>query len=57
MAMAIPPRLMVLMVKPMKCRANIEKSSESGRATSEMMVVRTFIRKKKSTMTTKMAPS
>ena len=57
MAMAIPPRLIVLMVKPISLSARIDTSNESGSATSEMTVVRTFIRKKNNTTTTKNAPS
>ena len=57
MAMAIPPRLMVLMVSPIRLRVRSETTSERGMVTSEMSVVRTFIRKMKRTMTTKIPPS
>ena len=57
MAMAIPPRLMVLMVSPMAWRVRSATTSDRGMVTSEMKVVRTFRRKMKSTMTTKMPPS
>ena len=57
MAMAIPPRLMVLMVSPMKCKVRMETSSERGSVTSEMTVVRTLARNRNKTMTTKMPPS
>ena len=57
MAMAIPPRLMVLMVSPMKCKVSMETSSERGSVTSEMTVVRTLARNRNKTMTTKMPPS
>ena len=55
--MASPPKLIVLIVKPRPWRVNMATNRDRGRATSEMIVVRTFIRKKKSTTTTKMAPS
>ena len=57
MAMAMPPRLMVLMVSPMRCSVSSATTSESGMVTSEITVVRTFMRKRKSTMTTKTPPS
>jgi len=57
MAMARPPRLMVLMVSPKAWSTRIAISMESGKAMSEIRVVRAFIRKKNSTITTKMAPS
>ena len=57
MAMAIPPRLIVLMVNPNPFSVRMAVSRESGRATSEMMVTRPFMRKKNSTITTKIAPS
>ena len=57
MAMAIPPRLMVLIVSPMKCRVRMDTSSESGRVTSEIIVVRTLARNRNKTMTTKIPPS
>lgn len=57
MAMAIPPRLIVLMVNPNPFSVRMAVSSDSGRATSEMRVTRPFMRKKKSTTTTNRAPS
>ena len=42
---------------PSALSARIDTSNESGSATSEMTVVRTFIRKKNNTTTTKNAPS
>ena len=57
MAMAKPPRLIVLMVSPNALSVRMAATKAKGMVTSEMMVVRTFIRKMKSTMTTKMAPS
>lgn len=56
-AMAMPPRLIVLIVSPIHFNARIDTSSESGSATSEMTVVRKFIRKTSRTITTKTAPS
>ena len=56
MAMAIPPRLIVLIVKPSTLSTNTDTSSDNGRATSEMTVTRVFIRKKSTTIT-KSAPS
>ena len=57
MAMAIPPMLMVLIVRPMNLSVSIETSSDSGIVTREMSVVRTFIRKRNSTMMTNTPPS
>ena len=57
MAMAIPPILMVLIVRPNAFSVNIETRSESGMVTSEINVVLTFIRKKNSTIITNNAPS
>ena len=57
MAMAKPPRLIVLMVSPNALSVRIAATNAKGMVTSEMMVVRTFMRNTKSTMTTKMAPS
>ena len=54
---AIPPMLMVLIVRPMNFSVRIDTSSDSGMVTSEMSVVRTFIRKRNSTMTTNTPPS
>ena len=57
MAMASPPKLIVLIVRPSPWRVRMATSKDRGRATSEIIVVRTFIKKKKSTTTTKIAPS
>ena len=56
-AMAIPPRLIVLIVSPIAFSASTDTSNDSGSAISDMTVVRKFIRKTNSTITTKMAPS
>ena len=55
--MAIPPRLIVLMVSPKRSSVSIEVMSDKGMVTNEMTVVRTFIRKMKSTITTNSPPS
>ena len=55
MAMAMPPRLMVLRLSPNASSTSIVTSSDSGRVIREMTVVRKLARKTKSTMTTKMA--
>ncbi len=55
--MAIPPRLMVLMVSPMPLSASIALSSDSGMVMSDISVVRTFIRKRNRTMATNIPPS
>ena len=57
MAIAMPPRLIVLMVSPKRWSVSSETMSERGMVTSEITVVRTFMRKSRSTMTTKMPPS
>ena len=57
MAMAIPPRLIVLMVSPIQRMARSDATIESGMETSEITVVRQFIRNMNSTMITKIAPS
>ena len=57
MAIAIPPILIVLIVNPINFNVNIETSSDNGMVTSEISVVRTFIRKKNSTIMTNSAPS
>ena len=57
MAMAMPPRLMVLMVRPIQRVTSRVIRMESGMETSEMRVVRQFIRKIKSTRTTNRPPS
>ena len=56
-AMAIPPRLIVLMVSPSTFRVRMATITASGMVISEIMVVRTFIRKRSSTITTKIPPS
>ena len=57
MAMAMPPMLIVLMVRPMSFKTMTVMSNESGMVAREMSVVRPFMRKMKSTSTTKMPPS
>ncbi len=57
MAMAMPPRLIVLMVSPIHLMASSENTMESGIEMSEIMVVRQFIRNMNSTMITNIAPS
>ena len=57
MAIAIPPILIVLIVNPINFNVNIDTSSDNGIVTSEISVVRTFIRKKNSTIMTNRAPS
>ncbi len=57
MAIAIPPRLIVLIVSPIQRSARSEKTIESGIDTSEIIVVRQFMRNMNSTMITNMAPS
>ncbi len=57
MAMAIPPRLIVLIVSPIQRMARSDATIESGMETSEITVVRQFIRNMNSTMITKIAPS
>ena len=57
MAMAMPPMLMVLSVRPMACNTRSVTSRERGMVTREMSVVRAFMRKMNSTSTTKMPPS
>ena len=57
MAMAIPPMLIVLMVSPIAFNTSIVMSSEMGMVTSEISVVRAFIKKMKRMSTTKMPPS
>ena len=48
---------MVLMVRSRACSATIAARSDKGMVTSDMTVVRTFIRKIKRTTTTNTAPS
>ena len=57
MAMAMPPRLMALMVSPRRWRARTDTNRESGMVMRDMTVARTFMRNRKSTMTTKRPPS
>jgi hypothetical protein len=57
MAIAIPPRLIVLIVSPSHFKTSIAVSRETGIAISEINVARQFIRKRKSIITTKMEPS
>ena len=57
MAMAMPPRLMVLMVRPKALSVSMLTTSDKGMVTSEMTVVRMFMRKRKRMITTKMPPS
>ena len=56
-AMHIPPRLIVFIVKPMRCKATMAASSERGMVTSEISVVRTFMRNKNRIATTSTPPS
>ena len=56
MAMAIPPSDMVLMVTPMARRIRMVMIIDKGKATTEIRVVRRFIRKKNSTSITINAP-
>ena len=56
-AMAIPPRLIVLMVSPKAFRVRIATITESGMVINEITVVRIFIRNKSSTIITKIPPS
>ena len=57
MAMAMPPRLMVLTVYPIRWSMSTAMMMLMGRAVTEMRVVRRFIRKKNSTTITNSAPS
>ena len=56
-AIAIPPKLMVLIVNPMNLRESMAKTNESGIVTSEITVVRAFIKKITNMITTKIPPS
>ena len=56
-AMAIPPKLIVLMVSPKAFRVRIATITESGMVINEITVVRIFIRNKSSTIITKIPPS
>ncbi len=55
--MAMPPRVIVLMVMPSNCIARIATTSDSGIARAEMAVVWKFHRKRNRMITTRMAPS
>ena len=57
MAMASPPRVMVLMLMPRALSTIIATRNEMGIVTSEMTVVRTLARNIIRMITTKMAPS
>ena len=57
MAIAMPPRLMVLMVYPIRLRTSTDIITDKGRGNQEISVVRIFIRKKNSTTITNSAPS
>ena len=57
MAIAIPPKLIVLMVNPINLSVRMDTNSDNGIAINEMNVVRAFIKNKKSTITTKTEPS
>ena len=57
MAIAIPPRVIVLMVMPRLFITSRATASDSGMATTEMIVVRKFQRKKNRMMMTRRAPS
>ncbi|CCY36416.1 unknown [Tannerella sp. CAG:118] len=55
--MAIPPKLIVFIVKPIKCKVSIDTNNDRGRATNEIIVVLRFIRNRNNTIITKNAPS
>ena len=57
MAIANPPRLIVLIVSPKPYITNTAINIAKGIAVNEITVVRKFIKKKKSTTTTNTAPS
>ena len=57
MAIAMPPMLMVLMLIPVTLSTMIVMSRERGMVTSDISVVLTFIRNRKSTSITNSAPS
>ena len=57
MAIARPPRLMLLMVKPNQFMVTTAATSESGIASKVMVAARKFIRNSATTITTRMAPS
>ncbi|MNY21252.1 hypothetical protein D3C86_1547840 [compost metagenome] len=56
-AIAIPPRLMVFIVRPINLSTTIATSKEIGMAIKEIAVALQFIRKMERIMTTKMEPS
>ena len=57
MAIAIPPMLMVFMVSPIMFSTSIVIISESGIVTSDIAVMRRFIRKSSRMRMTNRAPS
>ena len=57
MAIAMPPRVIVLIVMPQASMARIATTKESGMAVREMNVVRKFQRKRNSTTVTMIPPS
>ena len=57
MAMAMPPMLMVLMVRPITLSTSSVMSSDRGMVTSEISVVRAFIKNMNRMSTTNMPPS
>ena len=56
-AIAIPPRLIVFIVSPIKWRVSIDTNKERGKATKDITVVLKFIKKKNKTIMTKTEPS
>ncbi len=56
-AIAIPPRVIVFMLSPRMCRMMIVTITDTGRVTTDIAVVRTFIRKKNKIAITKREPS
>ena len=56
-AMAIPPKLIVLIFSPKSLRAMTVANSDIGMANSEIRVVRKLPRNRNRTMTTRMLPS
>ncbi len=57
MAMAMPPRVIVLIVPPMPLITSTAAMRESGMAVSVMSVARTFIKNRNIMMTTRIPPS
>ena len=57
MAIAMPPRVIVLMVPPKARSVMTARASDNGIASTEIAVVRTFHRKRKRMATTRSAPS